>query len=176
MNLTCIPSGCEEPNRNFIEVKPETRGHSEGHPLSVRDLSDKLVVLLHDKARHQGCLAPCSQNTPVMDTVSAMRHYMINHWGTRPGDVDVLLAGGLNHGVEFDHGLKAHLHRLELDGRIVDARSMEHRPLGDIPRGVPAHHLYYDPVGASVELVRDETEPGGRAYQSEHEQVTVATD
>lgn len=171
MELTCIPSDGTPPDRNFIEVKPAHRGHSEGAPLSARDLSEKLVVLLHDHARNRGCMAPCTEPAPVFDTIAAMRHYMVNHWGSRPEDVEVLLAGGRATGAEFNHALRAHLRRLRLDRAIHDARTNPGRPLGAIPRGAPAAHLFYYPGSAQVELVAAE-EPGGRAYQSGHAQVT----
>lgn len=172
MQLTCIPSEGTPPERNFIEVKPAHRGHSEGAPLSARDLAEKLVVLLHDHARNRGCLAPCTETTPVFDTIAAMRHYMVNQWGSRPEDVDVLLAGGRETGAEFNHALLAHLRRLELDRAIHDARARPSRPLGTIPRGTPANHLFYYPDTAQVELVIDSDEPGGRAFQTRHSQVT----
>lgn len=173
MDLTPIPSGCEDMDRNFVEVKTSGRGHSEGTPLSARDLSEKLVILLHDKHRHRGCLAPCDGKTRIFDTVSALRHYMVNQWGSRPDDVDVLLAGGMINTAEFNHNLKKHFKRLGIKGRVFDARNKPIKPIGQVPRGAPANHLFYYPTTARVELVTEADEPGGRAYQTQGEDVTL---
>ena len=164
MNLTCLPSGKESIGHNFVEITAGKRGCSSGPGMSARDLAGKLLILLHDRNRHRGCMAALTDADPVFDTVAAMRHYMVNHWGTMPADVDVLLAGGLMHSSEFTHHLGAHLKRMQLDTKVLDARRLTSRALGPAPLDASPCHIYYDPAGARVEMVLDDEEPGGRAY------------
>ena len=71
MNLTCIPKDAEKLDHNFVEVETGHRGHSTGTPLSVRDIEDKLVIVLHDRVAGRGCLATCGADDGPCDSISA---------------------------------------------------------------------------------------------------------
>jgi hypothetical protein len=168
---TLLPcsAGQAEVGHSFVEIKIDERGHSPGPALSARHAADHLMVLLHDNVRHRGSLAQCSAETNVLECLAGMVHHMVNQWGSRPADLDVLLAGGLVRDAEFSHALAKQLETLRIGGQVLDARSLPVRPLGRIPPCAPADSLHYHPTRAVVELVNTADPPGGRVYKANPE-------
>jgi len=165
-------AGQVEMGHSFVDIKPDQRGHSTGPALSSRHAADHLMVVLHDSVRHRGSLAQCTAEANVLECLAGMVHHMGNRWGSRPQDLDVLLAGGLVRSAEFSHALAKKIESLRIGGEVLDARSLPVRPLGRIPRCAPADSLHYHPARAVVELVNAADPPGGRVYQA-HREVAV---